>query len=116
MRPPVAGSVRFRSAPAIPCYEGHPMLFLEEQDVEAGEQEAAAEIDLDAIRPDLAEAIERHRYSLDENRSERVARRHAKGQRTARENIDGPLRPRQLHRVRRAHDRGAASAAQPLKT
>ncbi|HEV2364810.1 MAG TPA: carboxyl transferase domain-containing protein [Caulobacteraceae bacterium] len=53
---------------------------------EAAEPEEAA-LDLDAIRPDLAEAIERWRKTLDEARPEAVARRRARGQRTARENI-----------------------------
>ncbi|MEE9417812.1 MAG: carboxyl transferase domain-containing protein [Acidimicrobiales bacterium] len=44
-------------------------------------------IDLDLIRPDLAEVIDRHRSGLDSERAEAVAKRHAKGQRTARENI-----------------------------
>ena len=43
--------------------------------------------DLDDIRPDLAGVIERHRVGLDEARPEATARRRARGQRTARENI-----------------------------
>jgi len=39
------------------------------------------------IRPDLAELYERKAYLYDENREEAVAKRHAKGVRTARENI-----------------------------
>ncbi len=50
----------------------------------ATEEEA---VDLDHIRPDLAEVIERHSYGLDARRPESVARRRATGQRTARENI-----------------------------
>lgn len=46
-----------------------------------------AQVDLDYIRPDLAEVLERHRIGLDEARSETVEKRHDKGQRTARENI-----------------------------
>jgi acetyl-CoA carboxylase carboxyltransferase component len=45
------------------------------------------ESDLDAIRSDLAEVIERHAFTLDQNRPEAVAKRRKKGQRTARENI-----------------------------
>ena len=41
----------------------------------------------DHIRGDLREAIERHRYTLDEARPDVVAGRHAAGRRTARENI-----------------------------
>jgi acetyl-CoA carboxylase carboxyltransferase component len=44
-------------------------------------------VDLDFIRPDLAESVERHATTLDENRPEAVTKRHANGQRTARENI-----------------------------
>ncbi|HKH88475.1 MAG TPA: carboxyl transferase domain-containing protein, partial [Acidimicrobiales bacterium] len=45
-------------------------------------------IDLDAIRPDLAELFERIALTLDENRPEAVERRRRRGQRTARENVD----------------------------
>ncbi len=47
----------------------------------------AAEVPLDYIRPDLAEARERHRTGLDSGRPEVTERRHAGGRRTARENI-----------------------------
>ncbi len=61
--------------------------------VEAGLDEtdvthvAAAEIDLDRIREDLAEVIERHDVGLDQRRPDAVARRRATQQRTARENV-----------------------------
>jgi acetyl/propionyl-CoA carboxylase alpha subunit len=45
------------------------------------------EVDLDEIRHDLAEAIDRHRVGLDEARPDAVERRRRKGQRTARENV-----------------------------
>ncbi|HKK51657.1 MAG TPA: biotin/lipoyl-containing protein, partial [Myxococcota bacterium] len=44
-------------------------------------------IDLDRIRPDLAAVRERHAWLSDRNRPEAVARRRARGQRTARENL-----------------------------
>ena len=44
-------------------------------------------MDLDYIRPDLAEAYERHAYTLDENRPEAVAKRYGRGYRMPRENI-----------------------------
>ncbi len=47
----------------------------------------AAAIDLDAIRPDLAEALDRHAIGLDERRPDAVARRRKTRQRTTRENI-----------------------------
>ena len=67
--------------------EGHPLIFIEEAEVEAGEMQAAEEIDLDYIRPDLEETFQRHAYTLDENRPEAVAKRHALGFRMPRENI-----------------------------
>ena len=46
------------------------------------------DIDLDHIRPDLAEVLQRHAVTLDAARPDAVARRRKTGQRTARENID----------------------------
>ncbi|EYT58662.1 carbamoyl-phosphate synthase large subunit [Dietzia sp. UCD-THP] len=43
--------------------------------------------DLDSDRPDLARVLERRDRRMDDARPEAVARRHARGQRTARENI-----------------------------
>jgi acetyl-CoA carboxylase carboxyltransferase component len=40
-----------------------------------------------AIRPDLAEVIRRHAFTLDENRPDAVAKRREKNQRTARANV-----------------------------
>ena len=69
-------------------FEGEPLLYLEEADVALPVTADAAAADLDRIRPDLAEAIQRHRFGLDEARPEAVARRRKSGQRTARENVD----------------------------
>ena len=69
-------------------FEGHPLVFIEEGDVAGNDETAAAEIDLDHIRPDLAEVIERHAIGLDERRPDAVARRRSRNQRTARENVD----------------------------
>jgi acetyl-CoA carboxylase carboxyltransferase component len=41
-----------------------------------------------AIRPDLAEVLDRRAAGLDENRPEAVRRRHSQGRRTARENVE----------------------------
>src|SRR5207237_8427173 len=46
-----------------------------------------AALDLDQVRADLAEAVERHDVGLDHRRPDAVARRRASGQRTARENV-----------------------------
>ncbi len=45
-------------------------------------------MDLEYIRPDLAEVMERHEIVMDAARPEAVARRRKTGQRTARENIE----------------------------
>jgi acetyl-CoA carboxylase carboxyltransferase component len=55
---------------------------------EAEDSEAAA-----TPRHDLAEVAERHRLGLDPARPEAVAKRHGRGRRTARENIDDLVDP-----------------------
>ena len=69
-------------------FEGDAIVFIEPSDV--GMRAAAAEeqVDLDAIRADLAEVIERHAIGLDARRPDAVARRRKTNQRTARENVE----------------------------
>ncbi|MCH8219515.1 MAG: ATP-grasp domain-containing protein, partial [Planctomycetes bacterium] len=74
-------------APGDIVVEGHPLIFVEEADLGEAIIEAEDAIDLDYIRPDLAEAYARHAYTLDENRPEAVAKRYARGFRMPRENI-----------------------------
>jgi acetyl/propionyl-CoA carboxylase alpha subunit len=69
-------------------FEGHPLAFIEETEVEIAPTQKTAQVDLDAIRSDLAEVHQRHAITLDAARPEAVARRRKTGQRTARENID----------------------------
>jgi acetyl-CoA carboxylase carboxyltransferase component len=54
---------------------------------ESAVRDDVAIVDLDHIRPDLAEVFERHRVGSDVARPESVARRRRTGQRTARENV-----------------------------
>jgi acetyl/propionyl-CoA carboxylase alpha subunit/acetyl-CoA carboxylase carboxyltransferase component len=68
-------------------YEGHPLLFVEEADVEVKGAVAEEKVDLDHIRPDLAEYFERRALTLDDKRPEAVARRRKTNQRTARQNL-----------------------------
>ena len=68
-------------------YEGHPLVFIEEGDVDVAATQEQAAIDLDYIRPDLAEVVERHEIGLDAARPQSVARRRKTGQRTSRENV-----------------------------
>ena len=68
-------------------YKDDPIVFIEPVET-AGELEIAGEdVDLDAIRPDLAEMIARQGFTLDENRPDAIARRRKTNQRTTRENI-----------------------------
>ena len=68
-------------------YEGHPLVFIEEGEVKAPDADDAEQRDLDHIRADLAETIQRHEIGLDAARPEAVAKRRKRGHRTARENI-----------------------------
>jgi len=66
---------------------GQPLVFIEPGEIEAHTLAEEEEVDLDAIRPDLAEVLSRHALTLDAARPEAVARRHKLGFRTARENV-----------------------------
>ncbi len=66
---------------------GDVLVELEPADVAAASVDTDEVRDLDEIRPDLAEAIERHAYGRDENRPEAVQKRRKLGKRTARENV-----------------------------
>ncbi|MGO9607617.1 MAG: carboxyl transferase domain-containing protein [Candidatus Binataceae bacterium] len=69
-------------------FEGHPLAFIEESEVQVAAATEQKEVDLDHVRPDLAEVHERHLVGMDESRPEAVARRRKTHQRTARENIN----------------------------
>ena len=74
-------------------FEAEPVIFYEQAEVGDAGDAAAEEIDLDAIRPDLAEAQQRVGLGLDENRPGPVAKRHKLNMRTARENVDALVDP-----------------------
>ncbi len=85
---PAAGTIlRIDVAIGETVPEGAPLLYLAPAEGAAEAGTGGRVLDLDRIRPDLAEVIERHRKTLDEARPEAVARRRETGQRTARENI-----------------------------
>ncbi len=85
----VSGVVRqIAVAKGDAVFEGHPLLFIEESHMEDSAAAAAEQIDLDRVRPDLAEVQERHAIGLDPARPDAVARRRKTHQRTARENVD----------------------------
>ncbi len=63
------------------------LAYVEPADETADRADETAAADLDFIRPDLAEALERRRRLTDEGRPEAAGRRRQRGLRTARENI-----------------------------
>ena len=84
----VGGTVRqVAVSPGDTIYAGQLLVAIEE--AEAGSAEAAIEevLDLDEIRPDLAEVLERKHKTLDEGRPQAVERRRKTGNLTARENV-----------------------------
>jgi acetyl/propionyl-CoA carboxylase alpha subunit len=66
---------------------GSPIVLLEALGSDTVAAPVAAQLDPDHIRPDLQRVIDRHAFTLDANRPAAVAKRHAQGGRTARENI-----------------------------
>lgn len=68
-------------------YDGQPLLFIEESEVSAGRESEPELVDLDLIRPDLAEVEKRRAATLDDARDWAVERRRRSGQLTMRENI-----------------------------
>jgi len=86
---PISGIVRLIAVKADDSvFEDHGLIFIEESDVSVTQAQTSIKSDLDYIRPDLQEAIERHSYGLDENRQTAVAKRRKTNHRTVRENIN----------------------------
>ena len=77
----------FAVEPGDTVLEGAALAFIEEGAVTDRQTTAEAEIDLDEIRPDLAELMKRREGLTDAARPDAVARRRKTGQRTVRENI-----------------------------
>ena len=68
--------------------EGDPIIQIMEADVEAAPVTAVEDIDPHTIRSDLALVNERRSYIHDDFRAEKIAKRHAKNQRSPSENIE----------------------------
>ncbi|MDQ2859457.1 MAG: carbamoyl-phosphate synthase large subunit [Pseudomonadota bacterium] len=91
---PVSGRVaRLAADKGAVLAKGQAIAFIAPDAIEGGTANDEAAPDSDRIRPDLAEVNERWRIVNDEARPEAVARRRARGQRTARENIDDLVDP-----------------------
>ncbi|WP_172150021.1 MULTISPECIES: carboxyl transferase domain-containing protein [Pseudomonas] len=67
--------------------EGQPLLFIEPAEVGGEPARSEQSLDLEHIRADLAEVLERHAITRDERRPQAVAKRRKTGQRTVRENL-----------------------------
>ena len=90
----VGGTLRsFTVGVGDTVFEGHPLAFIEASDDAGHAVEQAHEVDLDAIRPDLAEVLTRQGRKIDVNRPDAVARRRKTNQRTTRENIEDLVDP-----------------------
>jgi len=85
---PVAARVcEVRVAPGTFLTETQALLVLQPVAAELGSETAAEAIDPALIRADLQRVLERQAFTADASRPEAVARRHAGGGRTARENL-----------------------------
>ena len=85
---PVAGVVQdIRGARDQTLLEGAPLLTVAVAEDQTAMVEANEAVDLDHIRPDLAELQQRRALTLDAARPDAVEKRHKLGFRTARENI-----------------------------
>ena len=85
---PAAGSIeRIDAVPGDVLAEGARIAWLRPGEDAAVDERVTQAIDLDAIRPDLAEVHARHALLEDESRPNAVERRRSRGQRTARENL-----------------------------
>ncbi|WP_144821220.1 carboxyl transferase domain-containing protein [Marinobacter piscensis] len=85
---PTAGVIR-----ALPLPEGdyvtdgQALAYIEPRESGQNEEVVEQKVDLEHIRPDLAESLESHHLTLDEGRPDAVAKRHKLGMLTARENV-----------------------------
>ena len=88
VKAPASGTVaEINVAAGDAVLEDSVLLVIEEGGVEGDAAKTALDVDLDVPRPDLAEVLRRRALSTDASRGKQVAKRHAQGGRTARENI-----------------------------
>src|SRR5829696_1293786 len=78
----------FTMVPADTVEIDQPLLWVTEGEVDHVADEAADELDLGHVRPDLAEVVARHAKTKDPARPEAIAKHHAVGHRSTRENVE----------------------------
>jgi acetyl/propionyl-CoA carboxylase alpha subunit/acetyl-CoA carboxylase carboxyltransferase component len=74
-------------------FGGHGLLVVEPAEVSVEATASDVAVDLDHIRDDLGEALERHEIGLDHRRPKAVEKRRRTNQRTARENLEHLIDP-----------------------
>ena len=85
---PQAGRIaQWRIQPGEVLHEGQILAVMKPLDEVVDQTQTTQTLDPDALRADLQRVIDRHALLLDANRPAPVAKRHAQGGRTARENI-----------------------------
>lgn len=85
---PVSGTVgEIRTLVGATVAEGDLLVGVIPDELQEGAEAIEDDVDLDHVRPDLADVLERHALGTDEHRPEAVAKRRRLGRRTARENI-----------------------------
>lgn len=85
---PHGGKVtKIAASAGVTLMQDEAILFLEPAEIDGDDVTEEESVDLDHVRPDLAELIARHAITLDKNRPASVERRRKTNQRTARENI-----------------------------
>ena len=88
VRSPVAGTLTYLDVDVGGLVaDGTPLAVVEAGEPVAGTAEDTEAVDLERVRPDLAELFARRHLLADAGRPDVVARRHADGRRTARANI-----------------------------
>jgi acetyl-CoA carboxylase carboxyltransferase component len=88
VRAPVTGRVaQIDVGKGATVAAGEPLLVVQEGEVEEAHVPDGDGVDPDEVRLDLAEVLDRQARTRDERRPEAVAKRHARGRRTARENL-----------------------------
>jgi len=79
--------VSLASKAGDPIREGHPVLFIEPEDVAGADVDTEESMDIAHIREDLQQVLALHEQLTDDKRPEAVEKRRRTGQRTARENL-----------------------------